>query len=123
MVTEQFAEGLASDDQRLDAFRKLVETSGGHIGPHPPGRPWCTAALSPDLFTYAIALVIATSGETLYSRDSGRTIGETYEDVKQLYRIAESCRTARWLAEDQAQRNQDAARGTIRRTWNRLQSR
>jgi hypothetical protein len=119
-VTEQFLEGQASDAERQAAFRALIETSGGYIGPHPPGRPWTTASLPSDFFTCALALVIATNGEFLCSVESGREIGETYEDMKQVIRVGESCRMLRWLAADEARRQQDAARGTIGRVWNRL---
>jgi hypothetical protein len=119
-TAEQFAEGLISDDQRRAAFRRLVETSGGHIGPHPPGRAWETAVLSVDFPARAVALVIATDKEFLICAETDRAIGETYEDIKQIRRAAESCRIARVLAQYEAQRQQDAARGAVSRAWNRL---
>jgi hypothetical protein len=119
-VAERFAEGLASDDERQAAFRRLIETSGGYIGPHPVGRPWQTASLATDLFALTLALVIATNGETLLLAETGLTIGTTYEDMRQIHRVAQSCRTARRLAEEQAHYRQDAGRGTVGRMWNRL---
>jgi hypothetical protein len=117
-VTERFAEGLATDAERQAAFRLLIETSGGYIGPHPVGRPWCTATLSTDLFAFTLALVIATNDETLLSAERGHEIDTTFEDMKQIHRAAGSCRMVRWLVENQAQREQDAARGPVGRVWN-----
>jgi hypothetical protein len=118
-IAERFAEGLASDAERQTAFRRLVETSGGYVGPHPAGRPWRTATLSTDLFAFALTLVIA-NGETLVSRESGHEIGATYEDMTQISHIAGCCQTVQWLAVYQAQRQQDATRGPVGRAWNRL---
>src|SRR5206468_3561313 len=73
-----------------------------------------------DFLIHALALVIAASGEFLICAESGRAVGETYEDTKHIHRVAESCRLVRWLAVDETRRQQDAARGTIGRAWNRL---
>ncbi|QJW97443.1 hypothetical protein [Frigoriglobus tundricola] len=119
-VAERFAEGRASDAERLAAFRRLVESSGGYIGPHPVGRPWCTATLTDDLFTCALALVIATDAETLLRAGDGSAISDTFEDMRAIHRIADSCRMTRWLAEDDARQHPVGTRGTVGRVWDRL---
>ena len=119
-VAERFAEGQVTDTERLAAFRGLVESSGGYIGPHPAGRPWCTATLTTDLFTHALALVVATDAETLLRAEDGRPIADTFEDMKAIHRIAESCRMMRWLAEDDARQHLGRERGSVGRVWDRL---
>lgn len=118
-VAERFAHGLATNDERQAAFRRLVEGCGGYIGPHPVGRPWCTASLPHDLVAIAVALVIAAPEETLLDLEHGRLLLNTYEDVKQMQWVAQSCQLARSLAEAQARARAEEVRSADR-VWGRL---
>jgi hypothetical protein len=119
-VAERFAHGRATDTERKDAFRRLVEGCGGYIGPLSLGRPWCTASIPDDPVALAVALVIATPGEALLNIENGLPVLDSYEDVRQLRWVAQSCLTARTLAEGAAQARVEATRGPAGRAWNRL---
>jgi hypothetical protein len=119
-VAERFAHGQATDAERQDAFRQLVEGCGGYVGPHPAGRPWRTASMPPDVVAVVVALVIATDAETILNRETGRPLIEELEEVSQVRRVASCCRLARELAAGLAQERAEAARSAVGRTWNRF---
>jgi hypothetical protein len=119
-AAERFAHGRATDAERLDAFRRLVEGCGGYVGPHAAGRPWCTATLPRDFVARAVALVVATPEEELFDAENGLPLTDVYEDVKQIRRVAQSCDIARALAVNQARSRSDEFRRATGRTWRQL---
>jgi hypothetical protein len=119
-VAERFAHGRATGAERQDAFRRLVAGCGGYVGPHPAGRPWCTASMPDDLVALAVALVIATPAEALLDLQTGRPLIEADEDALPVRRVARSCGLARRLAEGLALERANAARSAAGRTWTRF---
>jgi hypothetical protein len=116
-VSERFAEGHATDDERRNAFRDLVEASGGEWMPEGSS---CTAFVNGlDYATVAVALISMHDGEVLVDRWNGRVIAGY--PVKSGNAIAERAilvsGNVEWCCAWLQVVKRDLTYGSLRRMW------
>jgi hypothetical protein len=112
-VAERYADGLATEVERCNAMRVLVESS--ETGQEVQENCWVV----PWLQTIEIAvLALASNADCLIGED-GRCIAEAEGD-KSRHRVALCCRLALTIAEWQNRYDRNAKRGSIGRWCSRL---